>query len=213
MRYVGMKLTTAVAAVAALGLLRAQAPAKADAEYLRAAYETFRRCRACPPASTGSFSARRTSAAVPPILRLRTRTARADLRRLRHERRLEDGRQRRDLAGRLPEPGVTSIGDLAVAPSVPDIVWVGTGEANLFRASMPGVGIYKSVDGGKRSRTWGSPTPRRSRASSSIQPIRTSSTSRPWGTSGPTTRRAASPRRPTRQDLAALSASARGPVR
>ena len=42
----------------------------------------------------------------------------------------------------------TSIGDLAVAPSDPDIVWVGTGEANIFRASMPGVGIYKSTDAG-----------------------------------------------------------------
>ena len=33
----------------------------------------------------------------------------------------------------------TSIGDIAVAPSNPDVVWVGTGEANLFRASMPGL--------------------------------------------------------------------------
>ena len=43
----------------------------------------------------------------------------------------------------------TSIGDIAVAPSNPDIVWVGTGESNLFRASMPGVGIFKSTDGGR----------------------------------------------------------------
>jgi photosystem II stability/assembly factor-like uncharacterized protein len=43
----------------------------------------------------------------------------------------------------------TSIGDLAVAPSNPDVLWVGTGEANIFRASMPGVGVYKSVDGGR----------------------------------------------------------------
>jgi photosystem II stability/assembly factor-like uncharacterized protein len=43
----------------------------------------------------------------------------------------------------------TSIGDLAVAPSNPDLVWVGTGEANIFRASMPGVGIFKSTDGGR----------------------------------------------------------------
>jgi photosystem II stability/assembly factor-like uncharacterized protein len=43
----------------------------------------------------------------------------------------------------------TSIGDVAVAPSNPDIVWVGTGEANLFRASMAGVGVYKSVDGAR----------------------------------------------------------------
>ena len=43
----------------------------------------------------------------------------------------------------------TSIGDLAVAPSNPDILWVGTGEANIFRASMPGVGVYKSTDAGR----------------------------------------------------------------
>jgi photosystem II stability/assembly factor-like uncharacterized protein len=43
----------------------------------------------------------------------------------------------------------TSIGDLAVAPSNPDVLWVGTGEANIFRASMPGVGIYKSTDAGR----------------------------------------------------------------
>jgi photosystem II stability/assembly factor-like uncharacterized protein len=43
----------------------------------------------------------------------------------------------------------TSIGDLAIAPSNPDIVWVGTGEANIFRSSQAGVGIYKSTDAGK----------------------------------------------------------------
>jgi photosystem II stability/assembly factor-like uncharacterized protein len=43
----------------------------------------------------------------------------------------------------------TSIGDLAVAPSNPNIVWVGTGEANIFRASMAGTGIYKSTDAGR----------------------------------------------------------------
>lgn len=46
----------------------------------------------------------------------------------------------------------SSIGDIAVAPSNPDIVWVGTGEANLFRASMPGAGIYKSTDAGRTFR-------------------------------------------------------------
>jgi photosystem II stability/assembly factor-like uncharacterized protein len=43
----------------------------------------------------------------------------------------------------------TSIGDVAVAPSNPDIVWIGTGESNLFRASMAGVGVYKSADGAR----------------------------------------------------------------
>ncbi|MEO6223386.1 MAG: hypothetical protein ABIP90_09055 [Vicinamibacterales bacterium] len=44
-----------------------------------------------------------------------------------------------------------SIGDVAVAPSNPEIVWVGTGESNLFRASLSGTGVYKSINGG---RTW-----------------------------------------------------------
>jgi photosystem II stability/assembly factor-like uncharacterized protein len=43
----------------------------------------------------------------------------------------------------------TSIGDIAIAPSNSDIVWVGTGEANIFRSSQAGVGIYKSTDAGK----------------------------------------------------------------
>ena len=47
------------------------------------------------------------------------------------------------------DQATSSIGDLAVAPSNPDILWVGTGEANLFRGSMAGVGIYKSVNGGR----------------------------------------------------------------
>ncbi len=50
----------------------------------------------------------------------------------------------------------TSIGDIAVAPSNPDVVWVGTGEANIFRASMAGVGIYKSIDAGQHMAAHGS---------------------------------------------------------
>jgi len=45
----------------------------------------------------------------------------------------------------------TDIGDLAIDPKNPDKVWVGTGEANIFRSSMAGCGIYKTIDGGK---TW-----------------------------------------------------------
>ncbi|HEX6323144.1 MAG TPA: hypothetical protein VFZ36_05410 [Vicinamibacterales bacterium] len=43
----------------------------------------------------------------------------------------------------------TAIGALAVAPSNPDIVWVGTGESNIFRSSYTGVGVYRSVDNAK----------------------------------------------------------------
>lgn len=46
---------------------------------------------------------------------------------------------------------VFSIGDIAVAPSDPKIVWVGTGEANNSRSSYWGDGVYKSIDSGK---TW-----------------------------------------------------------
>ena len=42
-----------------------------------------------------------------------------------------------------------SIGDIAIAPSNPDIVWVGTGEANNRQSSTFGDGIYKSTDAGK----------------------------------------------------------------
>jgi photosystem II stability/assembly factor-like uncharacterized protein len=40
----------------------------------------------------------------------------------------------------------TATGALAVAPSNPDILWVGTGESNIFRSSYTGVGVYKSTD-------------------------------------------------------------------
>jgi S1-C subfamily serine protease/photosystem II stability/assembly factor-like uncharacterized protein len=44
-----------------------------------------------------------------------------------------------------------SIGAVAVAPSDPNIVWVGTGEANPRNSVSYGDGVYKSTDGGK---TW-----------------------------------------------------------
>lgn len=42
-----------------------------------------------------------------------------------------------------------SAGDIAVSQSDPNIVWVGTGEANNRQSSSFGDGIYKSTDGGK----------------------------------------------------------------
>ena len=45
----------------------------------------------------------------------------------------------------------TSIGDVTVAPSDEKIVWIGLGEANIFRSSMAGAGVYKSTDAGE---TW-----------------------------------------------------------
>ncbi|MEW4567412.1 PDZ domain-containing protein [Tautonia sp. JC769] len=44
-----------------------------------------------------------------------------------------------------------SIGDVAVAPSDPNIVWVGTGEQNPRNSVSYGDGVYRSTDGGT---TW-----------------------------------------------------------
>mgnify|MGYP001031586566 CR=1 FL=1 len=49
------------------------------------------------------------------------------------------------------DAGAISIGDIAVDQSDPEIVWVGTGEANNSRTAYYGDGIYKSTDGGQ---TW-----------------------------------------------------------
>jgi photosystem II stability/assembly factor-like uncharacterized protein len=45
----------------------------------------------------------------------------------------------------------STIGDIAIAPSDPAVVWVGTGEPNNRQSSSWGDGIYKSLDAGK---TW-----------------------------------------------------------
>jgi len=44
-----------------------------------------------------------------------------------------------------------AVGAVAVSPSHPDIVWVGTGEATARNSVAPGDGVYKSEDAG---RTW-----------------------------------------------------------
>ena len=41
------------------------------------------------------------------------------------------------------------VGAVAVAPSDPDVIWVGTGEANNMRSSSWGTGVYMTADGGK----------------------------------------------------------------
>ena len=46
---------------------------------------------------------------------------------------------------------VSTIGDVAVAPSNPSIVWAGSGESNNRQSSSWGNGVYKSMDAGK---TW-----------------------------------------------------------
>lgn len=49
----------------------------------------------------------------------------------------------------------SSIGAIAVAPSNPDLVWVGTGEANIRNDAIPGAGVYLSTDGGTTWRSMG----------------------------------------------------------
>ena len=46
---------------------------------------------------------------------------------------------------------VPSVGDIAITPSNPSVIWAGTGEANNRQSSSWGNGVYKSMDAGK---TW-----------------------------------------------------------
>ncbi len=45
---------------------------------------------------------------------------------------------------------VLSIGSVAVDQKVPDVIWIGTGEANPRNSQSSGNGVYKSIDGGKK---------------------------------------------------------------
>ena len=47
--------------------------------------------------------------------------------------------------------GSASVGDIAIAPTDPNLLWVGTGENNNRQSSSWGDGVYKTTDGG---RTW-----------------------------------------------------------
>ncbi len=46
---------------------------------------------------------------------------------------------------------IASMGDIALSPSDPKIIWAGTGEQNSRNSVTPGYGVYKTVDGGN---TW-----------------------------------------------------------
>jgi photosystem II stability/assembly factor-like uncharacterized protein len=142
----------AAAALLLLPALQGQAPARANAEYLLKAYDTYRSMAQSSPYRTipwqyfgpTNISARATDIDV---------ADRSSGRRI-YVGYATSGVWSTDDNGKtwqavFEHQASTSIGDIAVAPSNPDIVWIGTGEANLFRASMAGVGLYKSVDGGK----------------------------------------------------------------
>jgi photosystem II stability/assembly factor-like uncharacterized protein len=151
---------TAIAAIAfaaaatAVPALRAQAP-KADAAFAIKAYDTYRSMVGSSPYRTipwqfigpTNVSGRATDIAVADrngSRRIYVGYAASGVWKTD-----DDGATWQAVFENYPS---TSIGDLAVAPSNPDIVWVGTGEANIFRASMSGVGIYKSTDGAKTFR-------------------------------------------------------------
>lgn len=65
-----------------------------------------------------------------------------------------------DNAGTTWEPIFTdqataSIGDIALYPGDPEILWVGTGEANNRNSVSWGNGVYRSTDGGETFRHMG----------------------------------------------------------
>ncbi|HET9370198.1 MAG TPA: hypothetical protein VFO19_08110, partial [Vicinamibacterales bacterium] len=143
----------AVLVVGATLAPRAQAPAQADAEFLRTAYDTYRSMVTSSPHKANwsylgptNVSGRSTDVAVADKngqRRIYVAYATSGIWKTD-----DNGTSWQVIWEHMPS---TSIGDIAVAPSNPDIVYVGTGEANIFRASMAGVGMYKSTDAG---RTW-----------------------------------------------------------
>jgi photosystem II stability/assembly factor-like uncharacterized protein len=146
-----MRRLARLSAAASLALTMVQGPAPRDAEFLLRAYETYRAMaqtspyRSIPWQYLGptNISGRATDVAVAqrgPARRIYVGYATSGVWKS------DDGATWQPI---FDDHATTSIGDVAVAPSNPDIVWVGTGEANLFRASMPGAGIYRSDDGGR----------------------------------------------------------------
>src|SRR5688500_18715139 len=144
-------LFTALAVAGPAGALAAQAPSRSDAEYLRKAYEAYRDMRQVSPfkdvtwqyVGPKNISGRATDIAVADRQAGRRIYAAYATSGLWMS---DDNDQWQSIFDDMPS---TSIGDVAVAPTNPEILWVGTGEANIFRASLAGVGIYKSTDGGK----------------------------------------------------------------
>jgi len=147
---------TTVVALAVLGFVlvrpAAQAPERADAAFLLRAWDTYQSMRRASPYRTQSWSylgptnvsGRATDVAVAEI----------DGRRRIYAAYATSGVWKTDDDGAtwqvvFEHEASTSIGDLAVAPTNSNILWVGTGEANIFRASMAGAGIYKSTDAGR----------------------------------------------------------------
>jgi photosystem II stability/assembly factor-like uncharacterized protein len=144
-------LSIAAVAAASIGL-GAQSSSRADAEYLRKAYDTYKTMAQSSPyhgltwqyLGPTNISGRATDIAVAD--RVSSRRIYAGYAASGVWKTDDNGATWQVVFDNYPS---TSIGDLAVAPSNPNILWVGTGEANIFRASMAGVGIFKSVDAGR----------------------------------------------------------------
>ena len=162
-RHVRTAVTIAVALLILISGLAWTAPSaqsaqRADAAFLVVAWDKYQAMRQASPYRTESWSylgptnvsGRATDIAV----------ADRDGRRRIYVGYATSGVWKTDDDGKTWQPifddqATTSIGDLAVAPSNPATLWVGTGEANIFRASMAGAGIYKSTDGGQTFRHMG----------------------------------------------------------
>ena len=158
MSQAGFSARWAVVAVALLAVGGArrsvQSPTGTDAEFLRAAYGRYETMRQASPYSTRSWSF------LGPT-NISGRSTAIDVSNHGGHRRIyagfaTGGVWKTDDNGASWQPifeqvASTSIGDVAVAASNPDVVWVGTGESNIYRASMAGTGVYKSTDAGQ---TW-----------------------------------------------------------
>ena len=139
--------------------------------------------------------------AVGPHRRLRGARKRSDhvLRGDGDRRRLQDHQRRHDVHERVRQRGqLGSIGDIAIAPTDANLVWVGTGENNNRQSTSWGDGDLQVDRRRPHVEEHGPSRPAsRSRASSSIRWTSTSSTSRRSAICGPPAASAASTRRPT----------------
>ena len=85
-----------------------------------------------------------------------------------------------------------AVGAIAVAPSAPNVIYVGTGEACIRGNVSHGDGVYRSDDGGARGGTSASAIAATSGGSAWTRETPTPCTWRRWGTLGARTASAAS---------------------
>ena len=95
------------------------------------------------------------------------------VRRFRDRRTLENDEQRDDVDTLFDEQAVSSIGDVAIAPSNPSVIYVGTGERTTARARRLATECTCRSTPERPGCTSGSPIRKASAVSSSIRRIRT----------------------------------------